>query len=136
MANSREYEWNDISLNIGGRNIIGFRGISCNDEQEQEVLYAKGNHGHSVQRGNVAISGTVTLLQSEVMALRATNGGSLKNIRNATIVWTYGNPSEGIPVRTKTITGVSISADNESWSQNDKYQEIEIPYVALKVTNS
>ena len=136
MANTREYEWNDVSLNIGGRNIIGFRALSVNEKQEKEILYAKGNHGHSIQNGNITVDGSITLLQSEIQAIRAANGGTLTNVRNATIVWSYGNPSEGIPVRVKTITGVSFTEDNESWSQGDKFQEIEVPYLALKVVNS
>ena len=43
MFNSREYEWADISVVMGGRPITGIRGIKYNIKKEKELLYAKGN---------------------------------------------------------------------------------------------
>ena len=52
MFNSREYEWSDITVVMGGRNITGLRGIKYNTKREKELLHAKGNKPHSIQRGN------------------------------------------------------------------------------------
>ena len=68
MFSSREYEWADISVVMGGRPVTGIRGIKYNTKKEKELLYAKGNRPHAVQSGNYDYSGEITLLQSEYLA--------------------------------------------------------------------
>lgn len=130
---TREYEWSDLTLILGGRDVTGFRAAKYTESQEKEVLYAKGAHGHSVQNGNISVEGSFTLLQSEVLALQAAAGGSILKIRNLTAVVAYGNPSEGTPMVTDTITGISFTEVPKELTQGDKFMEVEIPFVALRV---
>lgn len=134
MFNSREYEWADITLILGGVDITGFTGIDFSAKQEKEVLKAKGYDGHSVQFGNKEISGTLTLTQSAKEALNKAGNGDLLTIRSITAVIVYGNPSTGIAPLTKTITGMSFTEDNDKWKQGDKFMECDIPFVALSRT--
>ena len=47
MFNSREYEWADITVVMGGRNITGLRGIKYNIKREKEFLRCNRNY-HAV----------------------------------------------------------------------------------------
>ena len=94
MFNSREYEWADISVVMGGRPITGIRGIKYNIKKEKELLYAKGNRPHAVQSGNYDYSGEITLLQSEYLALREAAKGDILAAQLDVVV-AYGNPTRG-----------------------------------------
>lgn len=133
--NSREYEWNDISVGIGNRDITGIRGISYTEEQELEPLYAKGPNPHSIQGGNIAYNGTVTVLQSEYEALVKAGNGSVLNLRGLNIVINYGNPTQGDAPITDVLEGVRFSAASKDWTQNDKFKEIALPFMATGLKN-
>ena len=61
IINGRQYEWADISIILGGRMVIGARGISYKESQEKELLYGKGNKPLSIQKGNIKYEGSLTL---------------------------------------------------------------------------
>ena len=75
--NGREYEWADLTLILGGRDITGFRGLKYGEKIEREALHAKGRYPHSIQSGNVTFEGEITLLRSEYDALVKAGGGSI-----------------------------------------------------------
>ena len=131
---TREYEWNDISLYIGNVDITGFVNIKYLRKQEKEVRYAKGNTGYSVQFGNISIEGSFTVYQSVKEALNAAGIIDLLSIRNIMAIVQYGNPSTGMPMMTKTIRGISFTSIPDEWSQGDKFQKSELPFLALSVT--
>ena len=111
MFNSREYEWADITVVMGGRNITGLRGIKYNIKREKELLHAKGNKPHSVQRGNYDYSGEISLVQSEYLALR--------------------EAAKGDAMTTDILIGVEFTEDNTEWKQGDKNLEKAIPFIFL-----
>ena len=52
MFNSKEYEWADIDVVMGGRSVTGIRGIKYDTKKEKEQIYAKGNaYRRGVHRG-------------------------------------------------------------------------------------
>lgn len=128
MTNTREYEWADVSVVLAGRPITGLRGVKYGVKQEKELLHAKGNKPHSIQRGNVTYDGEITLLQSEYEALKQACGG---NILNASfdIVSSYGNPTKGDVVTTDILIGCEFTEDNTEWKQGDKFQEKTLPFL-------
>lgn len=134
MFNSREYEWSDVTVVLAGRDVTGIRGISYSPAQEKEALYAKGNKPHSIQRGNKSYSGSVRLLQSELLALQAAAGDVLDITTD--IVVAYGNPTKGDVIHTDLVRGVSFTEVPQAINQNDKFMEIEIPFVALDIVNN
>lgn len=134
MFNSREYEWSDVTVVLAGRDVTGIRGISYSPAQEKEALYAKGNKPHSIQRGNKSYSGSVRLLQSELLALQGAAGDVLDITTD--IVVAYGNPSKGDVIHTDLVRGVSFTEVPQAINQNDKFMEIEIPFVALDIVNN
>ena len=48
----------------------------------------------------------------------------------------YGNPSKGDVIHTDLVRGVSFTEVPQAINQNDKFMEIEIPFVALDIVNN
>ena len=134
MFNTREYEWSDVTVVLAGRDVIGLRGISYSSSQEKEALYAKGNKPHGIQAGNKSYTGSIRLLQSELMELQAAAGGDVLDI-SFDVVVAYGNPSKGDLIRYDLVRGAQFTESPKSLNQNDKFMEIELPMIALDVVN-
>ena len=134
IFNSKEYEWADLSVVIAGRNVSGIRSVRYKASQEKELLYAKGNKPHGIQRGNISYEGSVGLLQSEVLALQEAAGGNLLDARMDIIV-TYGNPSKGEPSRTDLPRGGECTELSAELKQGDKQMEIELPFLMIDVVS-
>lgn len=135
MKNSREYEWSDVSVVMAGRQVTGLRGVQYTKKQEKELIYAKGNKPHGIQRGNIDYSGEITLLQSEYEAIKAASGGDVLNAQFDMVVST-GNPSRGDVITTDILVNVEITEDNTKWDQNDKFQEKKLPFIFLELKNA
>ena len=135
MFNTREYEWSDVTVVLAGRDVIGLRGISYSSAQEKEALYAKGNKPHSIQSGNKSYTGSIRLLQSELMALQGAAGGDVLDI-SFDVVVAYGNPSKGDVISYDLVRGAQFTESPKSLNQNDKFMEIELPMIALDVVNN
>lgn len=130
MVNTREYEWSDVTVVLAGRPVTGLRGVKYSAKQEKELLHAKGNKPHSVQRGNKTYDGEVTLLQSEYEALKQACGGDILDA-SIDIVAAYGNPSAGDVITTDVLVGVEFTEDNTEWKQGDKFQEKTLPFLFI-----
>lgn len=130
MVNTREYEWSDVNVVMAGRPVTGLRGVKYSAKQEKELLHAKGNKPHSVQRGNKTYDGEITLLQSEYEALKQACGGDILDA-NMDIVAAYGNPSAGDVITTDILVGVEFTEDTTEWKQGDKFQEKTLPFLFI-----
>ena len=130
MVNTREYEWSDVTVVMAGRLIPGLRGVKYTAKQEKELLHAKGNKPHSIQRGNKTYDGEVTLLQSEYEALKQASGGDILD-SSVDIVAAYGNPTAGDVITTDVLIGVEFTEDNTEWKQGDKFQEKTLPFLFI-----
>ena len=132
-VDTREYEWSDVSLNLGGRDVTGIRGIKYSEKIEREPLYAKGRYPHSIQGGNVSYEGEITLLQSEMEALIQAGNGSLLRLKGLTAVVNYGDPLNGDAVITDKVEGIYFTESPKELKQGDKNMEITLPFVALRL---
>ncbi|CDC98922.1 putative uncharacterized protein [Prevotella sp. CAG:474] len=130
MVNTREYEWSDVNVVMAGRPVTGLRGVKYSAKQEKELLHAKGNKPHSVQRGNKTYDGEITLLQSEYEALKQACGGDILDA-SMDIVAAYGNPSAGDVITTDILVGVEFTEDTTEWKQGDKFQEKTLPFLFI-----
>lgn len=130
MVNTREYEWSDVTVVMVGRNVTGLRGVKYSFKQEKELIYAKGNKPHAIQRGNKDFSGEITLLQSEYEALKTSAGGDVLNIAFDVVVC-VGTPSKGDVITTEILVNCEITEDNTEWKQGDKFQEKTLPFIFL-----
>lgn len=133
--NSREYQWSDLTLVLGGRDIVGLRGAKYNEKVEKEPIYAKGRYPHSIQSGNVSIEGELTMLQSELIALQTAGNGSILGL-NVDGVFAYGDPALGDAMTTDRVVGISFTESPKEMKQGDKMMEVTLPFIALRVLNN
>jgi len=133
--NSREYEWNDLSVAIGNRDLTGIRSIKYTEKIEAEAMYAKGRTPHSIQTGNISYEGEIGLTQSEYEALVKAGNGSILKLRGITCVAHYGNPANGDAMITDIISGIQFTEAGKAMKQGDKFAEITIPFIATRIKN-
>ncbi|MEG1763347.1 MAG: hypothetical protein RR256_07050, partial [Bacteroidales bacterium] len=67
--NSKEYTFCDMQVVLFGKPIWSLRGIEYTSKKSKEILYGAGRNPHSVQHGKREYEGTLTLLQSDLIAL-------------------------------------------------------------------
>ncbi len=130
MFNSRQYEWADITVFAGNRDITGIRSVKYSAKQEKELLHAKGNKPISIQKGNKTYEGEMGLLQSELEALEVAAGGSILDLE-LTIVVNYGNPAKGDMIKTDELIGVQFTEDPRELKQGDKFMDVTLPFIFL-----
>ncbi len=131
MFDSRQYEWADITVFAGNRDITGIRAIKYTTKQEKELLHAKGNKPMSIQKGNITNEGELGLLQSELEALEVAGGGSILGLE-LTVVICYGNPSKGDMIKTDVLVGVQFTEDPRDMKQGDKFMDVALPFIFLE----
>ncbi|TAD83307.1 MAG: hypothetical protein EAY75_15000 [Bacteroidetes bacterium] len=131
--NSREYEWADVTLVLGGRDLTGIRGVKYSEKIEREPLYAKGRYPHSIQSGNISYEGEMTVLQSEMEALVKAGNGSMLALKGLTAVVSYGSAQAGDAVLNDRIEGIYFTETPKELKQGDKMMEVTLPFVAVRV---
>ena len=134
MFNTREYEWADITVIVGGADLLTIRAVKFKKKREKEPIYAKGRQPYAIQSGNDSYEGEIELLKSGYDALEDAAGGNILDL-TADMLVSYGNPSKGDVVRTKRITGVSFSESEEAAKQGDKFMPVTLPFMALGMKN-
>jgi hypothetical protein len=132
VINGRQYEFADLTLYLGGRDVTGFRGIKYSSKQEKEAMYGKGNRPLSIQKGNVSHEGEISLSQSELETLKALGGGSVLNL-NLNAVCVYGNPAKGDMMITDKLYGIQFTEESKEIKQGDKWMEITLPFICLDI---
>ena len=130
MFNSREYEFADMTVFMGNRDVTGLRALKMGEKQEKEALYGKGNKPHSIQKGNKSYEGSIGVTQSELLALEEAGGGSVLDLE-LRIVVNYGNPSKGDMIATDEYVGCQFTEAVKDLKQGDKFMEVELPIIAL-----
>jgi len=129
---SRQYEFADITLVVGKRDITGIRGIKYSEKIEREALHAKGRYPHSIQSGNVNYEGEITCTQSELELLIAEGQGSILNIITDAVI-SYGNPSNGDTLITDKLVHIMFTESAKEMKQGDKNMECTLPFIALRL---
>ena len=138
VFNSKQYAWSNLEVVALGRKIIGLRGLEYKTNREKEPVYGAGDKPMGIQHGNKSYSGTLTLLQSEMEALaRFAKDGGHEDITDVEfdIVAAYV-PKGGGPIVTDVVKFASITEIPKGLKQNDKFQEIALPFIALDVEYS
>jgi hypothetical protein len=140
QINGREYEWADISVVIGGIPIAGFRAVSYTRSREKEAVFGKGRKAHSIQSGNETVTGSITFTQSQLTALELATGGNILTAK-VDIIVSYGAEmnAESVAsavISTDIIVGAEFTEYAQGMSQNDKFMEIEMPFLALDIKNA
>lgn len=128
--NSREYEWADVTVIVGGVDIIGIRAVKWTRKKELEPVYAKGRDPHSIQSGNNSYDIELEMLQSSFDELEAAANDDILSL-NVDIEVSFGNPGDAI--KTHRALGVRFSEDVLDIKQGDKFAAISVPGMARKI---
>lgn len=134
--NSKEYTFCNVEVFVLGRSIGGLRGIEYKKKKTKEVLFGAGHKGRAIQHGKREFEGTLTVLQSELIALdRAAKEAGLEDCLDLDfdISITYSGDN-GI-VTTDRIKGASITETPKALKEGDLSMEIALPFIALDVEN-
>ena len=134
MFDSREYEWADLTLILGGRDLTGIRAVKYTESIEREPLYAKGRQPHTIQSGNIDYKGEIKMLQSEYEALVKAGKGSVLSL-SLDGLFAYGNPSAGDALISDRAVGIRFTEAGKDIKQGDKFQEITLPFICLNIKN-
>lgn len=132
---SREYEWADLTLILGGRDITGIRAVKWKEKIEREALYAKGRYPHSIQSGNIGYEVEIKMLRSEYEALVKAGNGTILGL-SLDGLFNYGNPTEGNALTTTRASGIRFLEAEVADEQGSKFQEITLPAICLRIKNN
>ena len=135
---SRQYEFADLALILGGVDITGFRAIRYTERMETDYAYGKGRYPHSLQQGNYSIDGEIVLLQSEYeMLVKASPRRSILFLQLTASIAYGGNPEGGATsVIVDNLIGVKFTEAPKSLNQGDMFMEITLPFKALRLKNN
>lgn len=131
--NSRQYEWSDITVTLGGKDLTGIRAVKYTEKVEREAVFAKGSNAHSIQTGNTTVEGEISVLQSEYEALVSAGGGSIMGLSLDCLI-DYGTSTGNAPTTDKII-GLRFTESAKEMKQGDKFMEMKLPFIALRVQN-
>ena len=129
--NSKEYAWIDVTLVMLGKPVTGLRGIEYKMKRQKEALFATGKKARGIQLGKKEYEGTITVLQSELIAMqtaaKAKGYDDVTDLEFDAIV-SYV-PESGV-VQTDKIVNLSITEAPYGMKEGDLFQEIALPYIA------
>ena len=120
--NSKEYAWVDVNVVLLGKPVVGLRGIEYKSKRQKEALYATGKKARGIQMGRKEYEGTVTVLQSELIAMQA--AAKAKGYDDVTdlefdIIVSY--VSESGVVQTDKVVNASITEAPNNMKEGDLY---------------
>ncbi|MCS2652563.1 hypothetical protein NXV35_14485 [Bacteroides faecis] len=101
------------------------------------MLYATGKKGRGIQKGKKEYEGTITLLQSEIIALdRAAQEKGYEDITDIDfdVIVCY-LPDNGV-ITTDKVVNVSISEIPRNLKEGDLQMEVALPFIALDVESN
>lgn len=132
--NNREYAWGDISILVGGQPVAGARAINYKVSQSKEALVAAGREPRAIQKGQRSYEGSLTVLQSELMALnRSARAAGYQDLLGADISIIVAYAMDGVTMTLDRIDGVNFSEYSVDASTDNLYMEVELPFVALNI---
>lgn len=132
--NTNEYAWVDVVVVIMGRPVVGLRGIEYKVKQQKEALFAMGRTARGIQKGKKEFEGTITLLQSELIALdQAAQEAGYNDITDIDFDVIVSYLPKNLVVTTDKIVGVSITEAPRALKEGDLQMEVALPFIALNV---
>lgn len=132
--NSKEYAWIDVNVVLLGKPVAGpraFLPVAYRASFARLDLYSMAR---SIQMGRKEYEGTITVLQSELVAMQA--AAKAKGYDDVTdlefdIIVSY--ISETGVVQTDKIINASITEAPNSIKEGDLYSEHALPFIACDV---
>lgn len=139
--NSREFEFADIKVRILGKELSGLRGLTYKSSQDKELLYGQGNQAKGIQRGNIKQEGTLSLLKGDFdelnLAARAAGYSSITAVpfKFINIDCVY-QKTDGGELKTDSLIGCEFTEFEDGMKQGEKFKEISLPFIFLRLKQS
>lgn len=132
--NTKEYAWTDVNVVLLGKPVAGLRGIEYKSKRQKEALYATGKKARGIQMGRKEYEGTITVLQSELIAMQA--AAKAKGYDDVTdlefdIIVSYA--SESGVVQTDKVVNASITEAPNGIKEGELFSEHALPFIACDV---
>ncbi len=132
--NKREYAYGDLEVWLFGQLVGGLRGIEYTSKKEKEPLHGQGRMPRAIQHKRREFSGTLTILQSELMALnRSARAAGYTDIMDVEFDIHVVYASQNGVVTTDRIFSASVSEIPEGMKEGDAYSEHALPFVAMDI---
>lgn len=122
--------WNDLTVNLFGRDLEGVTKLEYNDNVEWENIYGAGKMPIGEGEGNYEASASMSILAEELIALQSSlpDGTRLQDVKGTiTHLFEYNNQ-----VYKTIIYNVRILNPNISANQGDKSLSVDLD---LKVSH-
>jgi len=134
VINNKEYAWGDITVVALGRPFTGITGIEYTAKKVKEQRYGSGRDVKSIQHGRREPEGTITLMQSEVIAMnKAAKQNGYRDLLDIEIDIIVSYASEDGIVSVDKIIGASFSELPKGMKEGDLQSEHALPFVALDI---
>ena len=130
--------WNNVTVNLLGRDLCGFTEISYSDEVKKENVYGAGAYPIGRSEGNYEAKASVTLKKEEIDALLQAlpKGGYLHDIDPFDITVEYADKNMKIlkdRIRNCEFTGSGIETKNGEGSIEHKF-DLLVSHIEWNVT--
>ncbi|MDX9703931.1 MAG: hypothetical protein RBU23_12945 [Candidatus Auribacterota bacterium] len=132
VVNSEEYSWKDAQVILLGKVIEGITAFKYKKSQDKELRYGRGNEPIGFKRGNKKYEGSITVLKSELEALKsASPDGDIMSLKGFDIVFSY--LAEDGTLKTDIAKFAEFTESEEALKQGDGNGEYELPFIALRI---
>lgn len=132
--NTKEYAWIDVNVVLLGKPVTGLRGIEYKSKRQTEALFATGKKARGIQKGKKEYEGTITVLQSELIAMQAAAKQSgYDDITDLEFDIIVSYISAAGVVQTDKVVNASITEAPNSIKEGDLYSEHALPFIACDV---
>lgn len=132
--NSKEFSWIDVNVVLLGKPVTGLRGIEYKSKRAKEALFATGKKARGIQLGKKEYEGTITVLQSELIAMQAAaKNAGYDDITDLEFDIIVSYVSETGVLQTDKIVNASITEAPNSIKEGDLYSEHALPFIACDV---
>lgn len=137
VFNSNEYAWVDIKVMLLGREVTGLRGMEYKVKRQKEALFATGMKARGIQKGKKEYEGTITILQSELIALdRAAQEKGYEDITDIDFDIIVSYLPDNSVITTDKVVNASITEIPRGMKEGDLQMEIALPFIALDVVSN
>lgn len=132
--NTKQFAWIDVNVVLLGKPVTELRGIEYKSKRSKEALFATGKKARGIQMGKKEYEGTITVLQSELIAMHeAAKQAGYDDITDLEFDIIVSYISESGVVQTDKVVNASITEAPNSIKEGDLYSEHALPFIACDV---
>lgn len=129
--NDVEYSWADLRVKVGGRELVGFKGIKYGDKVTREKVYGARRHAIARTRGKVEVDDcSVTMYETEVRALLAELGPGWADVPVEFVVQ-YGNAGQA--THTDVLESCLFEGLDGGGEEGSSAFEREVPFSCMRI---